>query len=101
MKYNVCIGFQDVTANEFNVLMELLGTTRLGKTISGHQELVDLVAEQVELDQPFNPGADEEAELLDRLINCVRHALPYFSVSYKGKRKSNHSAFYLIKSLFF
>lgn len=70
---------QDVTANEFNVLMELLGTTKLGKTISGHQELVDLVAEQVELDQPFNPGADEEAELLDRLINCVRHALPYFS----------------------
>lgn len=72
---------QDVTANEFNVLMELLGTTRLGKTLSGHQELVDLVAEQVELDQPFNPAADEEAELLDRLINCVRHALPYFSVS--------------------
>lgn len=75
------LNFQDVTANEFNSLMELLGTTRLGKTISGHQELVDLVAEQVELDQPFSPGVDEETELLDRLINCVRYALPYFSVS--------------------
>lgn len=61
--------------------MELLGSTKLGKSISGHQELVDLVAEQVELDHPFSPGADEESELLDRLINCVRHALPYFSVS--------------------
>ncbi|KAL0272798.1 UNVERIFIED_CONTAM: hypothetical protein PYX00_005636 [Menopon gallinae] len=70
---------QDVTANEFNILMELLGSTRIGKTMSGHQEMVDLVAEQVELDHPFSPGADEEAELLDRLINCVRHALPYFS----------------------
>lgn len=61
--------------------MELLGSTKLGKSISGYQELVDLVAEQVELDHPFSPGADEESELLDRLINCVRHALPYFSVS--------------------
>ncbi|EEB10656.1 Apoptosis inhibitor, putative [Pediculus humanus corporis] len=77
---------QDVTANEFNVLMELLGSTKLGKSISGHQELVDLVAEQVELDHPFSPGADEESELLDRLINCVRHALPYFSSQISSSR---------------
>ncbi|KAK6626015.1 hypothetical protein RUM43_006319 [Polyplax serrata] len=77
---------QDVTANEFNVLMELLGSTKLGKSISGHQELVDLVAEQVELDHPFSPGVDEESELLDRLINCVRHALPYFSSQINSSR---------------
>lgn len=73
---------QDVTALEFNMLMFLLAGTRLGYTVSGQQELVDLVADMVEINQPFLPGAGEETEMLDRLISCVRHALPYFSVSY-------------------
>lgn len=72
---------QDVTALEFNILMDLLGGTRLGSTVTGQQELVDLVADMVEINQPFLPGPGEENELLDRLVSCVRHALPYFSVS--------------------
>lgn len=59
--------------------MELLGWTRLGHTVSGQQELVDIVAEQAEINQNFDPK-DVENDNVDRLIQCVKHALPYFSV---------------------
>jgi hypothetical protein len=76
----VCIIFlQDVTADEFHNLMELLGWTRLGHIVSGQQELVDIVAEQAEINQNFDPK-DVENDNVDRLIQCVKHALPYFSV---------------------
>ncbi|KAK3923937.1 Apoptosis inhibitor 5 [Frankliniella fusca] len=76
---------QDVTAEEFHLLMELLNATRLGKTVSGQKELVDIAAEQAELDQPFNPS-DPENESFDRLVNCVKHALPYFSKQLESTR---------------
>lgn len=69
---------QDVTADEFHNLMELLGWTRLGHIVSGQQELVDIVAEQAEINQNFDPK-DVENDNVDRLIQCVKHALPYFS----------------------
>ena len=68
-----------MTAEEFRVLTGVLGHTRLGSTVSGHQELVGLVAEQAELEQPFGTP---DSENVDRLIACTRHALPYFSVRY-------------------
>lgn len=68
-----------MTAEEFHLLMELLNATRLGKTVSGQKELVDIAAEQAELGQSFNPS-DPDNESFDRLVNCVKHALPYFSV---------------------
>ncbi|XP_059480224.1 apoptosis inhibitor 5 [Neocloeon triangulifer] len=67
---------QDVTADEFKLMMDILSETRLGKTVTGHQELVDLVVEQAELDQPFG---GTEPENVYRLIACTRHALRYFS----------------------
>lgn len=76
---------QDVTAEEFHLLMELLNGTRLGKTISGQKELVDIAADQAELDQPFNPS-DPDNESYDRLVNCVKHALPYFSKQLESTR---------------
>jgi hypothetical protein len=76
----VCVIFlQDVTADEFHNLMELLGWTRLSHTVSGQQDLVDIVAEQAEINQNFDPK-DIENDNVDRLIQCVKHALPYFSV---------------------
>ncbi|XP_067000689.1 apoptosis inhibitor 5 isoform X2 [Anabrus simplex] len=69
---------QDVTADEFHYLMDILGWTRLGQTVSGQQELVDLVAEQADINQDFDPK-DVENDNVDRLIQCVRQALPYFS----------------------
>ncbi|KAF4523882.1 hypothetical protein B566_EDAN010200 [Ephemera danica] len=74
---------QDVTAEEFRVLMGVLGHTRLGKSVSGHQELVSLVAEQAELDQPLGTP---DPETIDRLIACARHAIPYFSSQVESTR---------------
>lgn len=59
--------------------MELLGWTALAHTVSGQQELVDIVADQAEINQNFDPK-DPENDNVDRLIQCVKHALPYFSV---------------------
>lgn len=57
--------------------MELLGWTRLGHTVAGHREIVDLVAAQALTDGEFMV---KESEHFDRLVQCVSHALPYFSV---------------------
>lgn len=67
---------QDVTADEFHLLMDLLGWTRLSKSVSGQKEMVDIVADQMDLNQEFNPRDEDQ---VDRLIYGLRHALPYFS----------------------
>lgn len=40
-----------------------------------HQELADIVTEQAELSQPFQPT---DAEFVDRLLSCTRQAIPFF-----------------------
>lgn len=67
---------EDVTADEFHILMDLLAWTRLGKSTSGQKEIVEIVAEQAELDSDFIPTDEDH---VDRLIHSIRHALPYFS----------------------
>jgi hypothetical protein len=57
--------------------MAILGQCKIADSVSGQQQLVDLVAEQCNFTQVFNP-ADQEH--LDRIIICIKHALPYFSV---------------------
>ena len=76
-KNNINFSFHDVTADEFVLVMAILGHSKIADTISGQQQLVDLVAEQCRLLQPF-VSADEEQ--FDRMIICIKHALPYFSV---------------------
>lgn len=44
----------------------------------GQKELVDIIADQAELDQPFDP---EDKSQIDRIIHCTYCALPYFNVS--------------------
>jgi hypothetical protein len=66
-----------VTADEFVLVMAILGQCKIADSVSGQQQLVDLVAEQCNFTQVFNP-ADQEH--LDRIIICIKHALPYFSV---------------------
>ena len=67
-----------MTADEFVLVMAILGQCKMSDTVSGQQQLVDLVAQQCNLSQAFNP-ADQEH--FDRIIICIKHALPYFSVS--------------------
>lgn len=58
--------------------MTLLGSTKLGTTVSGHSELVGLAIEQLEMDG----DAVLEDEMVDRFVQCATHALPYFSVCF-------------------
>lgn len=58
--------------------MEVLAWTRLGSTVSGQQELVDIAVEQAELSEPFK---HTNVEQWNRLVQCIKHALPFFSVS--------------------
>lgn len=58
--------------------MEVLCWTRLGSTVIGQQELVDITIEQAELSVPFKHSSVEQ---LDRLTQCIKHALPHFNVS--------------------
>lgn len=69
--------FQDVTADEFIQLIHILSNSRLTQTPLGQKELVDIVADQAELDHPFDP---EDKSQIDRIIQCTYCALPYFGV---------------------
>ncbi|KAI4489840.1 hypothetical protein M0804_004022 [Polistes exclamans] len=74
---------QDVTADEFHSIMEVLSWTRLGSTISGQQELIDITVEQAELSVPFK---HTNVEQWSRLIQCIKHALPFFSSQIDSSR---------------
>ncbi|XP_012286250.1 apoptosis inhibitor 5 [Orussus abietinus] len=67
---------QDVTADEFHNIMEVLAWTRLGSTLTGQQELVDIAIDQAELSIPFK---HTNMEQWNRLVQCVKHALPFFN----------------------
>lgn len=71
---------QDVTADEFQLCMNILGSTKLGTTITGHAELVNLAKEQAELNADIDAITVED-EIVERFIQCATHAMPYFSVS--------------------
>lgn len=74
---------QDVTADEFHSIMEVLAWTRLGSTVSGQQELIDIIVEQAELSVPFKHTNEEQ---WSRLIQCIKHALPFFSSQVDSSR---------------
>lgn len=71
---------QDVTADEFHICMTILGSTKLGTSVTGHAELVALAVEQADLDASLEADVNED-EVVERYIQCATHALPYFSVS--------------------
>ena len=75
-----------MTADEFVLIMAILGQCKISETVTGQQQLVDLVAEQCHLSQEFNAA---DLEHLDRVIICIKHALPYFSVSFTSSQILN------------
>ena len=60
--------------------MEVLAWTKLGSTIKGQQELIEITIEQAELTIPFKHTNIEQCS---RVVECIKHALPFFSVSDK------------------
>lgn len=72
---------QDVSADEFQICMNFLASTKLGTTVKGQNELVALAVEQVEFNADEEPLIIEE-EHVERYILSATHALPYFSVCF-------------------
>lgn len=63
----------DVTGEEFRTFMTILSSLKV--MASAHQELADIVTEQAELNQPFQPT---DPDIVDRFLSCARQAIPYF-----------------------
>lgn len=52
--------------------------TKILKTVSGQQTMVDMIAEMLEMDKEFDAS---EAENLDKLLLCSKYSLMSFSVT--------------------
>lgn len=74
---------EDVTGEEFVLLMRVVSGLRVLQSVNGRQQLVELVVEQADLEQALNP-ADPDA--VDRLLQCTRQALPLFSKNVHSTR---------------
>lgn len=86
----------DVTADEFHLCMTILGATKLGKTITGHNEMVQIAQEQAELSNVVSTVTYDD-EIVERLIQCATHALPYLSVS-RRRHHQSHICFLFSKT---
>ncbi|RWS27510.1 apoptosis inhibitor 5-like protein [Leptotrombidium deliense] len=67
---------QDCTKDEFTTFMSLLAGLKISKTVSGQQVLIDIITEQAELENPFDP---QDIECVDKVLMCIKQAAPYFS----------------------
>ncbi|CAK1578453.1 unnamed protein product [Parnassius mnemosyne] len=77
---------EDVVAEEFEHIMDLLTWSRLGKTPAGKKELTQLVAALAFTPDDWNP---EDPEYVDRVIQCSQHALPLFSAQVESTQFVN------------
>lgn len=73
---------EDVTKDEFIAIMEILKCQKSMTTVQGRQQLVDIVTEQAELDEPF---VASDPDCVDRLTQCIKHAAPLFSKNVHSK----------------
>lgn len=69
-----------MTADEFQICMNVLASTKLRTTPGGKRELVALAVEQ--LTKLNTEEIINKDKLVERYILCANHALPYFSVSF-------------------
>uniref|UniRef100_A0AAQ5ZDK9 Apoptosis inhibitor 5 n=1 Tax=Amphiprion ocellaris TaxID=80972 RepID=A0AAQ5ZDK9_AMPOC len=74
---------EDVTGEEFVLLMRIVSGLRVLQTVNGRQQLVELVVEQAFLEQALNPA---DPDTVDRLLQCTRQALPLFSKNVHSTR---------------
>ncbi|XP_069586779.1 apoptosis inhibitor 5-B-like [Ranitomeya imitator] len=78
----------DVTGEEFVLFMKILSSLKNLQTVSGRQQLVDLVSEQAGLQQtPLNPA---DPDSVDRLLQCMRQAVPLFSKNVHSTKFVTH-----------
>ena len=65
----------DCTKDEFVSFMSILSGLKVTKLVSGQQSMLDIITEQAEIES-INAL---DAEALDKLLMCVKYAIPYFS----------------------
>uniref|UniRef100_A0A9J8CDV2 Apoptosis inhibitor 5 n=1 Tax=Cyprinus carpio carpio TaxID=630221 RepID=A0A9J8CDV2_CYPCA len=87
---------EDVTGEEFVLLMRILSGLKNMQTVSGRQQLVELVVEQAFLEQALNPT---DADSVDRLLQCTRQALPLFSKNVHSTRFVTYFCEFVLPSL--
>lgn len=73
---------QDVTKEEFILIMDVLRSQSSMSTVQGRQQLVEIVTEQADLDQSFEA---EDTDCVDRLMHCIKQAAPLFSKNVHSK----------------
>ncbi|PIK45703.1 putative apoptosis inhibitor 5 [Apostichopus japonicus] len=66
----------DVTGEEFISFMKILSGTKTMQSLQGRQQLVELVVEQADFQSDFIAS---EPDLVDRLTQCLKQAVPLFS----------------------
>lgn len=86
----------DVTKEEFLTLMNILSSLKISKTLTGHNTLLAIIRDQAELNTEFNVSLTlfliglfynfyiqpSDMDYLDKLLMCIRHGSPYFSVTF-------------------
>uniref|UniRef100_A0AAR5P465 Apoptosis inhibitor 5 n=1 Tax=Dendroctonus ponderosae TaxID=77166 RepID=A0AAR5P465_DENPD len=71
---------QDCTSGQFMLIMPYLTQSKLGKTLHGQKELVNLVYNKIEVEGKFNL-LETHTLSTDRLVLCVELILPLFNAS--------------------
>jgi hypothetical protein len=74
---------EDVTAVEFMTFMRILMSLPSMNTLLGRQQLLDIVTEQADLASKYDVT---DSDSTDRLIQCVKQALPLFSKNVHSTR---------------
>lgn len=70
---------EDVSSEEFQQCMRILNQTKLGKTITGHQELVKICIDQADLEASHESDTASEDDVVFCFIQCATEALPFCS----------------------
>ncbi|TRY54832.1 hypothetical protein DNTS_001798 [Danionella cerebrum] len=70
-------------STKLKMMPEDIMTKENMQTVSGRQQLVELVVEQAFLEQALNPA---DADSVDRLLQCTRQAVPLFSKNVHSTR---------------
>ncbi|PVD34057.1 hypothetical protein C0Q70_05319 [Pomacea canaliculata] len=87
---------EDVTKDEFMAVMDILRSLKSMSTVQGRQQLVEIVTEQAELDQPLQVS---DADCVDRLLQCIKTAAPLFSKNVHSKAFVGYLCDYVLPEL--
>ncbi|XP_076805190.1 apoptosis inhibitor 5-like [Clavelina lepadiformis] len=87
---------EDVTGDEFFSIMEGLSSLHHLQTFQGRQQLVNIIAEQMHLDQEFDAT---DADSVNRVSQCVSMAQPLCSKNVHASRFVNYMCQKVVSSL--